>query len=388
MTAAPVRHLGCPSCGATLARREDERTVRCSACGNRCVLTGVEAIPRFQVVPAVGRERATAIVRAALAKWPVRAGTAERAAIVAADLVWVPFYEFEAVQAGFVRHTKQVQSVRGGRVDWSEGRRRFVDPQGREISEAEYYRRRDVGVVDTTVVLRSHHVTGAAAGADGWRLEEIDLDRILSAPSVRVVPFGSPDAPQGHVLPPRRGRTDAEEDVRRVAATHADASEMSFLAPELRYVFTAVWVVRYRVDRHPYTFVVDATDGRVLTGRAPEAPRRGALFLVLAGAYVGFPLGKILATAADDGTRSVGTLAAIVARFCFSSPILLAFVPLVLLVPLAAAWGEFRFRGEVVFTPDGATVEKLARPARTFLERVVDWIVRSIDEFAMAQVER
>ena len=386
MTSAPIRHLGCPSCGATLARRAEARTVRCRACGNRSVLVGVHPDPRFQAIPQIDRNAAMSIVRKVLAQWPVREGAADGAAFVAADLFWVPFYEFETLQGGTVRQSRGVTYSRGGRVDWSAGHRRFLDPAGNEIAEADYYRQRATEKIDTNVVLRSHRAAGPAGGPDEWGLAAIDVARLRDLEGVRIVPFGSPEAPRGHVLPPRRGRAEAEEDVRRIAG-HAARACMDTFASDLSYVYVPVWVVRLRVERHPYTFVVDATRGTLLTGRAPEAPRRGWMFVVCAAAYLGFPIGKIAAIAASGGARDAGGVLGAVAEVCVRVPLFALVVPVLLLFPLAFAWGEFRFRGEVVFGPDGARVEKLSRPARTSLERIIDWMLERIDDMVRAHAE-
>jgi hypothetical protein len=379
VTVAPsVRHLGCPACGATLVRREDQRVVRCRACGNRCVLAGVEVARRFQVVPKVARERAVAVVRGALAKWPVREGAADEAAFVATDLFWVPVQEFEALQAGTVVRDRGKKDVRGGHVDWSEGRQRFLDEHGREIAQSEYYRLRPGRIFDTGVVLRTHRDTALAGGPDGWGLDGIDLRRLRDDPDVEVVPFGAREAPRGVVLPVQRTRAEAEDAVRGMAEAFG-AAEMDFLGADLRHVFVPVWVVRYRVDRHPYTFVVDGVSGAVLSGRAPEAPRRGVLFVVCAAAYLGFPIGKLVAVAVSGGGRSVAGAAGAAVHLAAEFGFLSLVVPVLLLLPLAFAWGEFRFRGEVVFRKDGPRVEKLARPARTFLEKAIDWLLAQID---------
>lgn len=75
------------------------------------------------------------------------------------------------------------------------------------------------------------------------------------------------------------------------------------------------------------------------------------------------------------------------AEVCVRVPLFALVVPVLLLVPLAFAWGEFRFRGEVVFGPDGARVEKLSRPARTSLERIIDWMLERIDDMVRAHAE-
>jgi hypothetical protein len=357
--------------------------MRCRACGTRSVLAGVEAPSRFQVLPRVERDAAVRTVRTALSKWPVRDGTADRAAVVAADLVWVPFWEYEAVQAGTVLRSRGMQTVRTGRVDWSQGRRRFLDPEGREISESEHYKLRSVEVQDTAVVLRTHRSTGVAAGPRDWGLQAIDVAAIRDDPDVRIVPRGSPEAPAGHFLAPVSGRREAESEVLRIVGAGSRA-EFDLLAPDLRYLFVPVWVVRLRVDRHPYAFVVDAVHGRILSGRAPEAPRRGALFVVLAAAYLGFPVGKIVATLVAGSGSGLGHVLEVafplVAELGVVSLGVLAF----LLFPLAFAWGEFRFRGEVAFGPGGATVVKSSRPQRTFLERVIDRLSEMADRALQA----
>lgn len=372
------RHLGCPACGATLVRREDQRTVRCRACGNRSVLAGVEVATRFQVVPRIERARAESVVRSALNRWPVREGADDEAAVVATDLVWVPVQEYEALQAGTVLRDRGTQMVRGGRVDWSEGRRRFLDDAGREITEAEYYRRRPGRALDTGVVLRSHRDVALAGGPEDWGLRSIDLANLRDDPELRIVPFGAREAPRGIVLPVRRTRADAEDAVRRLADAFGDSS-FEFLGADLRIVFVPVWVVRLRIDRHPYTFVVDGTSGAVLAGRAPEAPRRGVLFLVCAAAYLGFPLGKLAAALLGGGGRDVASVLRTVAGGLLEAPVVGLGLLVVALLPLVFAWGEFRFRGEVVFTKEGARVVKLARPARTLPEKVVDWLLDHID---------
>lgn len=385
---AAIRHLGCPACGATLVRRADARTVRCRACGNRCVLVGIDAAPRSCVVPRVTRERATAIVRDHLGRWPVRDGTAERAAILACELFWVPYAEFEALQAGTVRRSQGVAYVKQGRVDWSQGRRRFVDAQGRELTEAEHYERRRQEVVDTAVLLRTHRDVRPAAGLPDWGLDTLDVAKLRGDPDVRIVPVGSPDAPSGHLLAPRRGREHAQEDVRRLAAAVGGEMDVDFLASDLRYLFVPVWLVRYRIDRHPYAFVVEAVHGRVLSGRAPETPRRGAVAVVLAAAFVAFPVGKTIGALASGDGAGVGQALGLAFQAVAQLGVFAFVIPVLLLLPIAHAWGEFRFRGEVVFGPGGARIVKFARPSRTALERLLDRLLDMMDRQAAEIGER
>lgn len=381
-------HLGCPSCGATLPRREDARTLRCAACGTRCAVVTPVPVTRFQVLPRTTRAESVARVRSALARWPVRAGAAESAAVVSCELVWAPFYEFEAVQAGIVVRTIGTKTERSGRVDWSRGRRRFVDDAGNEIPDHEYYRRREVTVKDTAVLLRQHRAAGVAGGPSDWRIATISVEELRQDPDVRIVPRGSREAPPGVWLSVRVGAPEAEESLRR-AVDAAGPSAVELLAPDLRYVHVPLHVVRLRISGHPYTFVVDAVRGRILSGRAPEARRRGALFLVLAGAFLGLLVGKTAyAVATHDGGISAATWFRIAGAMLEGGGALALLVPLVLVLPLAHAWSEFRFRGEVVFGPNGAEVVKSSRPPRTFLDKVVDALVAALNRLGEAHAER
>lgn len=383
-----ARHLGCPSCGATLPRREDVRTIRCIACGTRCAIVAAVPVVRFQVLPRVTRAESVAKVRDALARWPVRAGAAEAAAVVSCEIVWAPYYELEAVQAGTIVRTLGTTTKRTGHVDWSQGRRRFLDDAGNEIPEHEHYRRREVSVKDTAVLLRQHRVSGVAGGPADWGLGEISIAELREDPDVRFVPRGSRDAPPGAWISIRTGTAEAEAVLRRSVDARAEA-DVELLSPDLRYVHVPLHVVRLRVGGHPYTFVVDAVRGRILTGRAPEARRRGALFLVLAGAFLGMILGKSVRGAVSHGDGiSLHVWLRVLGAALEGGGVLALLVPLVLVMPLAHAWSEFRFRGEVRFGPRGAEVVKLSRPPRTFLDKVVDWLVAAMNRLGEAQADR
>lgn len=382
MTADAVRHLGCPACGATLARGDAERVVRCRNCGSRSVLTGVEPVARLRVEPRVPRDAALTLVREALRRWPVHEA-ASAAAAVSCELFLVPLREVEGIETGTVIRRGGPRAAPRGRSEWTGDRRRFWDDAGNEIDVGAWRALQAQWDVDTCVVLRAASDVTRAGGPDDWGLDALDLHAVLDDAEAEVVPLDAP-RPPGHVLPLRDAALAARGADWTLVGRDA-AAKRELLARSTRIVHLPVWVVRLRVDRHPYVFVVDAFERRILAGRAPEAPRRGAMFLVFAGAYAGLPLGKLVAVLADGGiggARGGGMVLRVLLEAIGHSSGLVLLLPLFLLVPLAYAWGEFRYRGEVVFSPDGPRVTKPTRPLDTgfdrFIDRASQWVERSV----------
>lgn len=371
-TSPAVRHVGCPACGATLAFREGQRTAPCAACGGRALLRLGDGIARERVAANLDAAAAIARVRRAWSEGPVDPDLAAAARFDVPEAFLAPLWEVEAVRAGLVERDLGVMSVRSGHMlRDADGKARYVDDAGREIPVHEYYLRRERPVRDTRVHLLADARSGPAGGPAEWRLEAFDVAALRADPSVTFTPWSHDDAARdASVLPVRVAATEAAR------TTGGIANDLHLLGAEVRYVYVPLWVVRCRAAGRTYTYVIDAVQGRILAGRAPEAPRRGALVGGLAAAAIGFVAGKIAATIVASPSGVAGLVVAL-------DPGLLLWVGLAatvaLFFPLSVGWAEYRYRGEVDFGPSGARVVKLGRPRDTWVEKLMGRVFDAIN---------
>jgi hypothetical protein len=331
------------------------------------------------MVPRVTPAAAVAAVRIALSHWPVDERVSARALFRRPELVYVPFCEVQSVQAGIVMRQGRAESVRGGSVDFSTGVRRFLDDDGREIAENDYYRRRERPSMEAQVVLRDVRTIVPVAGPEDWDLHRVAIADLLDDSAVRLVPLDLTEvAAEATLLTPRLG---PQEILARDARFLPDieGTRIDHMAVRARWIYLPVFVVRWDLGRHPYTFVVQGVDGSILHGRAPETLRRGRLLALGAAVVIGFPLGNAIAILMEPSSR--GALRHLL-RFVIDGVPAVAVVLLVLLSFLAMVWSEFRFRGEVVFSAGVASIRRIARPATTGIERLANQVAAWLDDWA------
>lgn len=382
MTAA-VRALACPSCGGALAIRSGDLRADCGSCRTPCAIVDPEARlragPRVRIVPRVSPAVAVAAVRTALSSWPVDEQVNSRALFRRPELVYVPFCEVQSLQAGIVVRQGRTESVRGGSVDFSTGVRRFLDDDGREIAESDYYRRRERSSMEAQVVLRDVRTIVPVAGPEDWELHRIAVADLLDDAAVRIVPLDLTEvAAEATLLTPRLGPQEIlASDARFQPDT--DGTRIDHMAVRARWIYVPVFVVRWDLGRHPYTFVVHGVDGSILHGRAPETLRRGRLLALGAAVVIGFPLGNMIAILMEPAAR--GALRHLLRVLVDGVPAVVA-VLLVVLSFLAMVWSEFRFRGEVVFGAGGASIRRIARPETTGIERLANRVAGWLDDWA------
>lgn len=372
MTAA-VRALACPACGGALSIGSGEMRAACGSCGTPGAVVDpgarLRAGPRLRIVPRVSPASATATVRFAIAEWPVDERVPDEAVIRPPELVYVPFWEVASLQSTIRLRKVSTALVRGGRVDFSTGTRRFLDDAGREIAEADYYRRRERTVADAQIVLRDMRAVRLAGGPADWNLAVVNLNELLDDPETRLLPLDPAElAGTASVLTPRLSPShvlaEAAEPLRSGEQPVRD------IAVRSRLIHVPVWVVRWSIGRHAYTFVVSGVDGKILHGRAPETRRRGRLYAFAAAVVIGFPLGCLVHFIAHGDRGGVGF--SMLIRTAISAWEVPAGALVLMLSFLAVVWSEFRFRGEVEFGPWGARTKRHAKPPRTAIERLAN----------------
>lgn len=376
-----VRAYTCPSCGGSLAIRSGALRAECGSCRTPCAVVDPDARllagPRVRLEPRIDASGAVALVRAALSSWPVDEHAADRALFRRPELVYVPFCEVRSLQAGTVVRRGTPRSVRGGTVDYSTGVRRFLDDDGREISEGEYYRRRDFVPLEAQVMLRDVRTILATAGPDEWELGRIGIAEMLDDPSVLLAPFDAAKvSADATVLTPRIGPKEIlATDARFLPDT--EGTRVEHMAVRVRWIYHPLYVVRWDLGRHPYTFVVGAVDGEIVHGRAPETARRGRVVALAAAVAIGLPLGSAIAVVSDAWGRGADAQLLRIALRIWPAWLFFLFL---LVSFLAVVWSEFRFRGEVVFGAGGPSVRRLARPGTTAIERFANRVGRMLDD--------
>jgi hypothetical protein len=378
-----VRRLGCPACGGSLERPGRARVVRCGSCRVPCHVDAADAAAREYVASALDAAGAIAAAKAGLRAASMVAPTVDRAAFESPRLWLVPLYVVEGVGAARAVHATRAPIGGVRRQVGAGGVVRFVDDAGREVAADRWYASRGtVEVEDTRVVLRDVRHVGLAVDLSSWGIAFSDL---LASWSEDVVPDGAP-ARAALTLAPQLSTRDMIEAARTAGGLlHAD-TDAEVVDVEIRLVFVPVWLVRFRAGGHPYVLRVDGLSGRVLSGRAPVGVERSVAGALIAAAYVGFPLGKLLAA---GSFASAGVTLGNVARLLLRSPdVVVLIVPIALvlvLLPLAASWSAARYAAEVEFRRGEATLVELARPPATGIERLVARIAGFVERWIAAR---
>ena len=196
-----------------------------------------------------------------------------------------------------------------------------------------------------------------AAPVPGVPLEKADLPSILSGGA--RAPFDSVRLQKlGLVFDPLKGPDQLFPALR----------EGELLEERLSVVYAPFWLVRKKFKLGLYQAVVDAGSGKVLHARAPATRTRK---LVEAAVLVYF-LAALLAMPAGGW----GRLANALLQLDELGAAALFLIPTGLLALAAWAWDRLRFRYEVEGDSSGASLVPINRPAKTFLERVRDRVLK------------
>ncbi|MFB3819379.1 MAG: hypothetical protein ACE147_17100 [Candidatus Methylomirabilales bacterium] len=265
-----LTHLGCPSCGGTMALAEGQRLVACRYCGREALALIPHAVSRYAVALGVDRSGASAALRAGLSgpALPPRI----RAGALAIDwtLCYVPFYELTGTRVGTFLEREVVESLLpqtdGQETDlqvtaWTARRE---ERTGTRVLEKDFLRIQaacdlpDLGL-DRVALPDLRKQRG------GVRLEPYDLVALQS----RAVVFapGRPPAPAAAAGPSTGGEG------------------LRVIEEQVKILYYPIWHGRYAYGGRLYTGAVDGVTGAVLAARAPL--HRGRAAWLFAAALAG-----------------------------------------------------------------------------------------------------
>jgi hypothetical protein len=276
-------HLGCPSCGGTLAVAEGQRICDCRYCGRRSLVLAPNAVPRYVVGRAIDREGAVAAARGALQHPGVPRSVRERTRFDTITLCYVPFYESTAVRLGTVFMRERVKPPAPlAQLEWSgEALDRWLADPGVE--------REDTRVLEQDVLR-----VGPACELPELGVERIGLTGLRQGGSPHPLSTFDPVALQSRAVvfaPTRPAERFLEEAAWRMPSQH-DATR--YVEARLKLLYYPVWQARYRYRGRLYELAVDGLTGSLLRGSAPRAQRRPATPMAAGLALGTLGVGRIL----------------------------------------------------------------------------------------------
>jgi hypothetical protein len=289
----------------------------------------------------------------------------------------VPFYELEARVLGRFKMRTGTRKERGGRVvQGPDGETSYLGPDDAPITAEQYYKGSDITAYDTRVRMHEFYRSGPATRLEGWGLDAVDVRALRDAAGAleRFDPVQVQS--RAVVFSPDRSREAFQKDAEASFDTSVADWEIDLGERRLQMLYAPIWRARFRCEERAYTVHIEAVTGGILRGTAPQAHARGTLAMLLVAGYLALPVSKVL--------KNLDYLGDVMAVFGGSVGSIAFFLfPILGLFPLAYAWSEFRYRGEVVFRGDSADVVKLSIPPKTALDKLLD---RSMD--ALQEVTR
>ena len=358
-----VTAAGCVGCGGTLLLQENERLLDCPWCGIPLLIHAPEHIPRHVLPNTLTVADVRRHVRDALSRVEIPPEACQAGARARPQLYWVPFHELDARL--IVRSILKMNSWDGMRYS-ADGMPRYTDNTGMPITAVEYQQRKSTANYDTRVRLHEVYEINPATELAGWGLENLNL-RKMRIGGLQAVPY-DPVALQveGLVVTPDRSREELLQmsEKGRILGLQSWQTEQQAELCEKRIhlLYCPIWRMRYSFSGRHYTMTVSGLDGTILAGNAPENHVRGLMAMLLAGASVGLPASVLIKLIAMGGD-GLFSLTALIGE---------GLVLLILLSGLALSWSEFRFRGELHFGADGASVVRIKLPAKTPIASFID----------------
>ena len=250
--------LTCASCGAALPCDVQEAAVTCRFCGTDNHIEGDDLPLAYHLEPVLESREAVRVVRAETSVAAVSEGFSRDLRVERTDLVFLPFNAIRASRAGRAVAVRERRSALPG------------TPGPIENGEAPEV---DTRIVLGEILLDEPACDAAGLGAHLVRFEQNVFGRqghpLLPYARDRVASLGMVLDPERH---PRTLRSRLE-----VAGTDGPGRRIEAVGVQLMRVFYPVWAIRCVYAGRSHTFVVDALDGTVLTGRVPPSRRHAAL---------------------------------------------------------------------------------------------------------------
>lgn len=254
-----LTHLGCPSCGGTVALAEGQRLVGCRYCGREALALIPRAVSRYVVALGVDRAGASAALRAGLSGPALPPRIRAGAMSVEWTLCYVPFYELTGTRVGTFLQRELVES-----------RPPEADEQEIDVQIAGWTARR-VQRTDTRVLEKDFLRIQAACDLPDLGLDRVGLaDLRKERGGIRLEPYDLVALQsQAVVFAPGRPPEPAE-------AQRAGDEAIRVIEEQVKILYYPVWHGRYAHGGRLYTGAVDGVMGAVLAARAPLHRGRAA----------------------------------------------------------------------------------------------------------------
>ena len=338
----PVRHIGCPSCGGTLAFMEGERICTCPSCGSRSIVEIENYIPKYVFEPNLDMKAAKLAAQRLLSDKRLVPDIKKLARFYDAGLYYLPIYEFTSQRAG------KFITMEVGKQE--------------EVSLEKY---------SANVLLRDIHHQAPAVRLGDWGIENIHLEKLRQLKPAKPLDPAKLEK-KAHVfdttIPP-----ESSDLAKQSVSPTLSGDETKLLRERLRLIFCPVWLIKYTYRNRLYRLVFDAVTGQVLFGRAPARDTERIPLMVGSMAFVTFPISRIIRSLIVGSVLQMGLIFVLA-----SIPLFLLFTFAVVLLSLA--WSQFRYSGELVWRGETAAVERVNEPPETKLERLARLMLSGIEE--------
>ena len=338
----PVRHIGCPSCGGTLAFLEGERICVCPACGTRSIVEIEDHVPKYVLEPNMDEKAAKIAAQRLLSDNRLAPDVKKLARFYDAGLYYLPIYEFTSQRAGkFV--TREIVKLQDGNFE------KF----------------------QANVLLRDIHHQAPAVKLGDWGIENIHLEKLRQLKAIK--PYDPAKLEKKALVfdaTIRPGSTDLE--TQSLSQTFP-GDETKLLRKRLRLVYCPVWLIKYTYRNRLYRLVFDAITEQILFGRAPARDTERIPLMVACLAFFTFPISRIIRSFFVGSVQQMGQIFVLL-----SIPLFLVFTFAVSIFSLA--WNQFRYSGELVWRGETAAIERVNEPPVTGLERFARLLMSVVEE--------
>ena len=338
----PVRHIGCPTCGGTLAFLEGERICACPSCGTRSVVEIKDLIPKYAFEPNLDEKAAKIAAQRLLSDKRLAPDIKKLARFYDAGLYYLPIYELTSQRTGkFI--TKEIVKLEDRNLE------RF----------------------QANVLLRDIHHQAPAVKLGDWGIENIHLEKLRQLKATK--PYDPAKLEKNaHVFDVTIRPEATDLDTQSLSSTFP-GDETKLLRKRLRLVFCPVWLIKYTYRNRLYRLVFDAVTGQALFGRAPARDTERIPLMVACLALFTFPISRIIRSLFAGSLQQMGGI-----FILLSIPLFLLFTFGVSILSLA--WNQFRYSGELVWRGENTSIERVNEPPVTKLERLARLLLSVLEE--------